>query len=374
MKIWKTYLALAALAVFAGAAWAENPVPLELGAKAPDFELPGVDGKDYTLADFEEAEVLAIVFTCNHCPTSQAYEERLKTLVEDYADKSFALVAVSPNDDDAVRLDELGYSDLGDSFEDMVIRAEYAEFNFPYLFDGETQEMSRKYGPISTPHAFVFDKERVLRYRGRIDDSERPDRVQTHDLRNAIDALLEGEPVPVERTQTVGCATKWSDLRGTVTAAFERWAQEPVELESADADAIRTLMENDTGRLLMVNVWATWCVPCLDEFPELVEINRMYRGRNFDLVTISADVPDHRERALEFLKEQEASMRNLIFHNDQTYDLTEAIDPDWEGGLPYTALIAPGGEVIFRHSGRIDDLEVKRAIVDYLGRTYHQSR
>ena len=126
----------------------------------------------YSLADFQDAEILAIIFTCNHCPTAQAYEERIKKLVEDYQNRGVAIVAVSPNDPEAVRLDELGFSDLGDSLEDMKIRAKDQEFNFPYLYDGETQAMSRAYGPVATPHVFLFDRERKLRFAGRIDDHE----------------------------------------------------------------------------------------------------------------------------------------------------------------------------------------------------------
>src|SRR5262245_41900232 len=108
---------------------------LAIGDAAPDFKLPGVDGKDYSLASFAEAKFLLVVFTCNHCPTAQAYEERIKRLAADYKDKGVALVAISPNDPAAVRLDELGYTDLSDSFEEMKIRAKDHHWNFPYLYD-----------------------------------------------------------------------------------------------------------------------------------------------------------------------------------------------------------------------------------------------
>ena len=111
-------LALALLVLFvAGIGWAapEEIKTLAIGATAPDFALPGVDGKIHKLADYADARVLVIVFTCNHCPTAQAYEPRLKKLVTDYKDKGVALVAISPNDPLAVRLDELGYTDVGDT-------------------------------------------------------------------------------------------------------------------------------------------------------------------------------------------------------------------------------------------------------------------
>jgi peroxiredoxin len=165
---------------------------LSLGATAPDFKLPGVDGRDWALSDFQDAKVLVVVFTCVHCPTAQAYEERLKKIVSDYKGKGVAVVAISPNDPKSVRLDELGYTDLADSFEDMKLRAKDKAFNFPFLYDGENEAVSRAYGPTATPHAFVFDAARKLRYVGRIDDAERESLLKVSDLRNAIDALLNG--------------------------------------------------------------------------------------------------------------------------------------------------------------------------------------
>ena len=115
------------------------PETLPLGSRAPDFKLPGVDGRKYSLKDFRKADILIVVFTCNHCPTAQYYEERLKQLVSDYRAKGVALVAINPNDPKSVGLDELGYTDVSDSFEEMKIRAKHKQFNFPYLFDGDTE-------------------------------------------------------------------------------------------------------------------------------------------------------------------------------------------------------------------------------------------
>jgi len=156
------FLALCALA---GTALADAPKieTLALGSAAPDFTLPGVDGRDWSLKDFVGAKALAVVFTCTHCPTAQAYEERLKKIVDDYKARGVAVVAISPNDPKSVRLDELGYTDLGDSFEEMKTRAAEKHFNFPFLYDGENENVSRAYGPVVTPHAFVFDAQRRLR-------------------------------------------------------------------------------------------------------------------------------------------------------------------------------------------------------------------
>src|SRR5271155_2230817 len=188
--------ALAATLVFvslaARAADDEHPT-LAIGSAAPDFSLPGIDGKTHQLSDYNGSRVLAIVFTCNHCPTAQLYETRIKKLVDDFQAKSVAFVAIEPNDPQAIRLSELGYTDVSDSLDDMKIRAEYRHFNFPYLYDGETQETARAYGPKATPHVFIFDKERRLRYEGRVDDSQRASLVKSQDARNALEALLAGQ-------------------------------------------------------------------------------------------------------------------------------------------------------------------------------------
>jgi len=202
---------------------------LEIGAAAPDFHLIGVDDKTYDLASFKDADILVVVFTCNHCPTAQAYEDRLIKLTSDYAGKNVAVVAINPNDPASLRLDELDFSDLGDSFAEMKIRAREKKFNFPYLYDGETETASRAYGPIATPHVFIFDKERKLRYQGRVDDMENPCKKPTRtDARNAIDALLDHRDVPVKTTKVFGCSVKWSEKKELVQKVKEKWAKEPV--------------------------------------------------------------------------------------------------------------------------------------------------
>src|SRR6516225_5167760 len=139
---WRFLPAAVALLLGTTAAHADPPglKTLPIGADAPDFHLPGVDGKTYSLQDFADAKVLVVIFTCNHCPTAQAYEERVARLHAETKDKGVALVAISPNDPAALRLDELGYTDVGDSFADMKHRARDHKFAYPYLYDGDTQE------------------------------------------------------------------------------------------------------------------------------------------------------------------------------------------------------------------------------------------
>jgi thiol-disulfide isomerase/thioredoxin len=374
---------LAALSLFALAALAPLPSPAEegpahptlaIGAAAPDFDLPGVDGRRHSLASFADAPVLVLVFTANHCPTAQAYEERIEKLHADFAGRGVRIVLVSPNDPLALRLDEEGYSDVGDTLEDMKVRAKDRGWTFPYLYDGETQAMSRAYGPVATPHVFVFDAARKLRFVGRIDDNENPAKARTSDTRDAIEAVLAGKPVAVETTKVFGCSVKWSDKRPWVKEGLEKWAQEPVALDTVDEAGVKAIATNAGGKKLrLVNVWATWCGPCKIEFPDLVAVHRIYRGREFEVVTVNADDAAKREAALSFLKEQQASMRNVAFDKGDPYALIEAVDPKWQGALPHTILVAPGGEVVYRSEGAFDTLKLRKAIVGWLGRYYHST-
>ncbi len=340
---------------------------LEPGSAAPDFDLPGVDGRRYSLKDFAAAKALVVIFTCNHCPTAQAYEERIKKLADDARERGAAVVAINPNDNEAVRLDELGYTDLDDSFESMKVRAKDRGFNFPYLDDGPTQAAAKAYGPAATPHAFLFDADRKLRYAGRIDDSEREETVKTRDLRDAIGAVLEGREIGVKRTKVTGCSIKWSSKRKDAAKHLEQLAAEKVALEPADAEALRALRAPG-GRLRLVNVWATTCGPCVAEFPGLVRIHRMYRQRRFELVTVAAHFPDEEKEVLEFLQKQQASCRNIIFGDRDQAELKEAFDAQWSGAVPFTLLLAPSGDVLYRREGPVDELELRRAIVKALKR------
>jgi peroxiredoxin len=368
---------LAALLLFAatgarGSAADDPVVPtLAVGAPAPDFDLPGTDGRRHTLGEFASARLLVLVFTCNHCPTAQAYEERILKLHADYAQRGVALVAISPNDPLAVRPDELGYTDVGDTLEDMKIRAQEKGFAFPYLYDGDTQAVARKYGPVATPHVFVLDEARKLRFVGRIDDAENPAKTKVHDTRNAIDALLAGKPVPVAKTKVFGCSIKWAEKRDWVEEGRKRWAAEEVTLAPTDVAGLKALARNDSQKLRLINVWATWCGPCVIEFPDLVTVNRMYRGRGLEVVTVSADPPEKRDLALAFLKEKQASTRNFVFETGDPYAMIDAVDPEWQGALPHTLLVAPGGRVIYRSQGAFQPLALRKAIVGYVGRYYH---
>ena len=350
-----------------------HPAPLAIGASAPDFRLRGVDGKTYSLDSFQNARALAVIFTAVHCPTAEIYENRIKRLVADYAAKGVAFAVIQPNSPKGLRLDEMGYTDLGDSLEDMKVRANHRQFNFPFLYDGETQEVSRKYGPVATPHVFVFDADRKLRYQGRVDSNPREAYAKVPDARNALDAVLAGTPVPLEKTPTVGCSVKWLDKEAGHDAELQAIEREPVPLEKVDGKQIKALKRNATGKTLLVNFWATWCGPCVAEFPELQKTWRMYRKRPFELVTVSLNYPDEQKGVRAFLEKQHASTRNLLNALMDPYELMKAFDSEWDGAVPYSAVIGPDGKVLYTVKGPLDILKTRRIILasfpddDYVG-------
>jgi len=374
---------LLALALFSpfGRADESAPSPLAIGAAAPDFCLPGIDGQTHCLAEYASSKVLVIAFTCNHCPTAQLYETRLKQLAADYRDRGVALVAIQPNSPNAVRLDELGYTDLGDSFDDMKVRAAYRHFNFPYLYDGETQKVARAYGPAATPHLFIFDAQRKLRYEGRVDNNPREALVTRRDARLAIDAILVDKPVEVEKTPSVGCSTKWLYKEEGRKKELAEIESQPVQISLAGAENLKALRKNPTGKLLLVNFWATWCAPCVQEMPEIQTMYRMYGHRAFDVVTVSINYPDEQKGALASLVTLHATTRNLILGSTDLYALLAAFDPDWNAAVPYSMLIRPNGDVVYKLQAAIDPLEMRRMIIanlpddDYLGhQAYWQTR
>lgn len=176
---------------------------LDLGAPAPDFDLPGVDGKNHSLGSFTDKSVLVVIFSCNHCPYVKAYEDRMVSIQRDFQSEGVQFVAINSNDTKA-------YPE--DGFPEMVQRSRDKGFNFPYLRD-ESQQVVEAYGGICTPHVFAFDRDRKLRYRGRIDDSKEESKVTANDLRNALEDLVAGRAVRVPDTKPFGCSIKWYSMK-----------------------------------------------------------------------------------------------------------------------------------------------------------------
>jgi peroxiredoxin len=364
---------------------------LKLGDAAPEFSLLGVDGKTYTLADFKDSPLLMVVFLSNHCPVSHAAETRLLPFVAAMKGRGLAVVAINPNNAAALREEELGYTKYTDSYADMKLYAQDEGFPFPYLYDGDYQVAAKAYGCLCTPHVFLFDRDRKLRYAGRFDNSLLPDpaTVTVSDAPNAVQALLAGQPVPVALTRPVGCSTKWISEKSQVAAANEKWDNTPVFLDPIDGAGVAALARNDTKRWRLINVWATWCEPCVKEFPGLVLLSRRFDTRAFEMITVSLDDPKERATVQRFLDNQHAILpgpqkaavaaegrrtNNYFFTGANTDAFGRALDPAWPGPLPYTILVAPGGEIVYRHSGGLSVDELRALVVERLGAYYDAAR
>jgi peroxiredoxin len=344
---------------------------LEIGASAPDFSLIGVDDKTHALKDFAAAKVLAVIFTCNHCPEAYAASVRIQETADLYKDKGVAVVAISGNDPLALRSDELGYAPHGDSFPEMKLAYKEANWTIPYLYDGETQTVSRAYGAQSTPHVFVFDAERKLRYTGRMDEGYRKaGPVEKSQMRDAIDALLTGKEVPVATTRSYGCSTKWTYKRESVAKDNEAWKNREVTVDGIDGTIAQALIANDTDKVRLINFWSTTCAPCIAEMPDLVETMRRFQNRPFELITISTDPADKAKQVLAVLKNNHVATpknREAAMKKDGELDaVADAISKEWKGGLPYTVLVAPGGKILWTHADELDPVETRRQIVKAL--------
>lgn len=355
---------------------------LETGASMPSFSLLGIDGKTYTPADFK-SEVLMVIFLSNHCPDSHAVEGRLIRFIKEMQGKDFAVVAINPNNPAGLTIDELGYSKYNDSYEEMKLYAKEQGFPFPYLNDGDTQATAKAFGALATPHVFLFDRERKLRYQGQFDDSRFPDpaTVKTTDGPNAVRAMLAHTAVPVEKTKPHGCSVKWMEKKSQVMAFNAQWENTPVSLEAIDAAAVAKLARNDTKKYRIVNVWATWCVPCVQEFPGLVSVGWRLSMRPVELVTISMDDPKQTERTKTFLQKNHAGVparimksltdegrttNNYLYPDASSEALIKALDPEWQGPLPHTVVIAPGGKIVYRKTGILDPHELYAKMLELL--------
>jgi len=357
----------------------EVPKVLPIGSDLPPFSLPGIDGKTHTEKDYADAKVLCIIFTCNHCPDSVAAAERTEKIHQDYKDKGVAIVAVNANNPKSLRPDELGYSPYNDSFEEMKPFAESYGWTFPYLYDGETQKFATACGAQSTPHVFVFDSDRKLRYTGRMDDARRSSApVEKSYITDAFDALLAGEEVEEPVTRSFGCSTKWLFKGDSVAKDQKEWESKPVTLDELNADLAKKLRDNKSGNVRVINFWSTTCGPCVAEFPDLVETYRRFQNRNVDFISISLDPAEDKAKVQKFLESRHAALsnrtkpsmekegrtsNNYIWTDSNPDKLAEAIFPAWTGALPLTVIISPDGEVIWNHNSEIDVVELRTEIL-----------
>ena len=353
-------------------------IGLSIGDAAPDFKLPGVDGKTHTLAEYKDAKILAVVFTCNHCPTSRMQEDAIIKLSTDYAKKGVKLVAISPNDPGALRPDEVAGTVLGDSFEEMKIRAKEKKYPFPYLYDGETQKTAMAYGGTLTPIMFIFDKDRKLRYTGAVEGPPYSTTGGPH-ARIAIESMLTGKKIVYDRTRPFGCSTKWGFKRRSVDYDTAMWNEKTVGMADIDLPAVKKLVANDTSVLRLICVWSLADAPGRAAFDDLIMLRRIYQHRPLELITVNVDLAGKKKEALAFLTKHHAARPdpsrgapidpkapiNYIFTGKDTSALLTALSAKDKpkAKAPYSAMIIPGGEVIHTQTGKLDPKGLRAQLV-----------
>jgi peroxiredoxin len=339
---------------------------LPIGSDFPEFNLLGLDGKHHTVKDYGAPKILAVMFESNHCPASIAYEGRVRAIYDKYRSKGVQVIAINPNNPKAVRLNELGYTEMSDSLEEMKERVAFAGLTWPYLYDGETQTLSQKFGAVATPHMFIFDQHRKLRYQGAIDDNRNINNVKVKFVENAIDALLAGGPVPVAETRAPGCSTKWieASVKG-VEDEMKAIQATPVTLTTIDTAGLKALRANAaSNNTIVVSFWRTGNAVAEQQFVDLQNTYRMYHGspRPMDLITVSTDPASRTAAVLDYLKSQYATTTNRQLSVDVPA-AQAAFGLKWNASQPFTVVIGPDGKLVYQKEGRLDIHALRRYVL-----------
>jgi peroxiredoxin len=359
-----------------------------VGQPAPDFTLKDLNGKTHSLKD-HRGQIAVIVFVSTECPFSNAYIERLRAIASDYSKKNVTLLGVNANP--------------AESLAQIREHAGKNKLDFTILKD-EGSRVADAYGATRTPEVFVVDGSGVLRYRGRIDNAKEIARVQRSDLREALDEMIAGKPVSVAETKSFGCPIKMvrknaaasggqqsgieelafiqASYSPNLASAFvpqKKPARKPAAAKKSAAPAaapqVALLKPEDfnkfkdaaNGKVLVINFWATWCGPCIAEFPEFVALDRKYRAKGVKVVGISADeVTDIKRKVIPFIRRQKVQFDIVVQDTDDPQQMIDAVYKEWAGELPATFVYDKQGNLVYKHLGIInrDELvaEIEKAL------------
>jgi peroxiredoxin len=325
--------------------------PLTVGQAVPDFSLKDTTGKMHSLKAYR-GQYVVIGFVGAKCPISNAYTTRMNGIAEDYKGKNVVFLGVNSN--------------VNEPLKEIKAHAAKAQYGFAILKDAGNV-VADLFGATVTPEMFVVDGAGVLRYHGRVDSASDIARVERHDLRVALDELLAGQPLSQPKLKAFGCQIK--RVPGSKVMPPKAVAAKPKEpnteglitlLKPAEFNQLKAASQ---GKVLLINFWATWCAPCIAEFPEFVQIDKDYRSKGVRMVAISTDEKSDLEGAVvPFLKKQKAEFESFLSDSDDPQLLIDVVDKNWSGALPATFVFDKQGKLIFTKYGIIDREELLKVL------------
>ena len=318
------------------------PTSPTVGQPAPDFTLADLSGKTHSLKDYRGKGVV-VGFISARCPISNAYKDRIRAIADEYEKRGVAFLGVNSSADESIE----------------EARAFAAKNNLDFtILKDEGNVVADAYAAERTPKVYLIDGEGVLRYQGRIDNSQDSRMVKRNDLREALNEMLAGKPVSVAETRALGCMIK------RVQDAKAAPAKVPAKTTAAQAEPkVGTLKPADfnkfkdsaRGKVLVLNFWATWCGPCVAEFPELVALDAKYRDKGVKLVGITADDPDDvQPKVIPFIKKQKVKFDIVLQDTEDPQEMFDKINKDWPGVLPATFVYDKQGNLAYSRFGIID--------------------
>ncbi len=345
------------------------PLILLAGHKAnysvlPEFLLLGVSDKYYEKNDFSKSGNLGIVFLSNHCRISQKFQDYLVDLkkIMDSTDNDFFVV--SPNNESAIDPDDQAYSDLGDSFLEMKTRAKHKNYNFPYLYDGERQELTNALNVKITPSAFVFNKDRKLIYFGRIGVHEKVKSINELDFYKAL--MRDKLETTLIKTPLFGTKVRVADDIKTTEAKLKRYSQETVKLSVLEKRNIEFIRRIEIGKLKLIYIWANNDSQKRDNLITISNVHKIYRKRGLSVITICIESSDNVNLIKSELEKSQMSALNFLVEGKDFSPLTTLVPNSVKSITPLCVLVN-NQNVIHHQIGKVENHILRRKIVDYLG-------
>jgi peroxiredoxin len=351
MKIQRIAFVASVLFVLSLTTFAQ-PNKLTVGQPAPDFALKDTTGKAHSLKTYR-GQTVVIGFVGTKCPIANAYITRMNGIAADYKAKNVVFLGINSNVNEPLKL--------------VKEHAAKAKYVFSILKD-DSNVIADAYGASVTPEMYIVDGDGVLRYHGRVDNASDERRVERHDLRVALDEMLAGKAISRPDLKAFGCVIKRAGV--TETTKLQKPVQTPAAvspialLKPTDFNKLKA---DSQGKVLLINFWATWCAPCVAEFPEFVMIDKHYRSKGVRTVSISTDEKSDLEGAvLPFLKKQKAEFESFLSDADDPQELIDVVDKNWSGALPATFVFDKQGKLVFTKYGIIDREELLKVLENAL--------